>query len=102
MRALAPLSMGRWGWGGGNTDVGQGESSGGGEGVGELQWSSEGFRGNISAPGTRRASFFDHSPPVPVFAPPHQTIWRTVSKNLAHPLHPVCDDGKGGGWKWWE
>ena len=25
-----------------------------------------------------------------------------VSKNLAHPLHPVYDDGKGGGWKWWE
>ena len=24
-----------------------------------------------------------------------------VSKNLAHPLHPVYDDGKGGGWKWW-
>ena len=25
-----------------------------------------------------------------------------VSKNVAHPLHPVYDDGKGGGWKWWE
>ena len=25
-----------------------------------------------------------------------------VSKNLAHPLHPVYDDSKGGGWKWWE
>ena len=25
-----------------------------------------------------------------------------MSKNLAHPLHPVDDDGKGGGWKWWE
>ena len=25
-----------------------------------------------------------------------------VSKNLAHPLHPVYDDGNGGGWKWWE
>ena len=25
-----------------------------------------------------------------------------LSKNLAHPLHPVYDDGKGGGWKWWE
>ena len=24
-----------------------------------------------------------------------------VSKNLAHPLHPVYDDGKGGGWNWW-
>ena len=33
-------------------------------------------RGSVSALGTRRASFFDHSPPVPVFAPPtpHQTI----------------------------
>ena len=25
-----------------------------------------------------------------------------MSKTLAHPLHPVYDDGKGGGWKWWE
>ena len=25
-----------------------------------------------------------------------------MSKNLARPLHPVCDDGKVGGWKWWE
>ena len=25
-----------------------------------------------------------------------------MSKNPAHPLHPVYDDGKGGGWKWWE
>ena len=25
-----------------------------------------------------------------------------MSKNLAHPLHPVYDDSKGGGWKWWE
>ena len=25
-----------------------------------------------------------------------------MSKNLAHPLHPVYDDGKGGGWQgWW-
>ena len=24
-----------------------------------------------------------------------------VSKNLAHPLHPVYDDGKGGGYQWW-
>ena len=44
------------------------------------------------------------SQPIPVFAPPHETIGRTFSpgpKNLAHPLHPVYDDGKGGGWKWW-
>ena len=25
-----------------------------------------------------------------------------MSKNLARPLHPVYDNGKGGGWKWWE
>ena len=56
----------------------------------------------------RRASFFDHSPPVPVFAPPpppspnNLEYLLTVSKNLAHPLHPVYDDGKGGGRKWWE
>ena len=25
-----------------------------------------------------------------------------MSKNPAHPLHPVHDDGTGGDWKWWE
>ena len=47
--------------------------------------------------------FFDHSPPVPVFAPtsPNNLEYLlAVSKNLAHPLHPVSDNGKGGGWKW--
>ena len=46
----------------------------------------------------RRASFFDHSPLVPVFAPtsPHNLEYLlAVSKNLAHPLHAVYDDGKG-------
>ena len=44
--------------------------------------------GNISALGACRASFFlsiDHSPPVPLFAPPPpppQTIWRTFSRCL--------------------
>ena len=41
-----------------------------------------GHRGGISAPGARQASFFDHSPPVPIFAPPHQTIWSTFSPCL--------------------
>ena len=52
----------------------------------------------------RRASVFDHSPPVPVAptSPNNLEYLRGVSKNLAHPLHPVYDDGKGGGWKWWE
>ena len=66
---------------------------------------SGGFRGSVIAPGTRRASFFDHSPPVPVFAPTSPNNLEdllAVSKNLAHPLHPVHDDGKGGGWQWWE
>ena len=48
----------------------------------------------------RRASFFDHSPPVPVFAPtsPNNLEYLlAVCKNLAHPLHSVSDDGKGGG-----
>ena len=39
-----------------------------------------------------------------VFAPPSPNNVENllaVSKNLAHPLHPVYDDGKGGGWKWW-
>ena len=59
------------------------------------------FRGALA----RRASFFDHSPPVPVFAPtsPNNLEYLlAVSKNLAHPLRPVSNDGKGGGWKWWE
>ena len=30
------------------------------------------LRGSISAPGVRWASFFDHYPPVPVFAPTSQ------------------------------
>ena len=57
----------------------------------------------------RQASLFDHSPPMPVFAPPppppspnNLEYLLAVSKTLAHPLHPVYDDGKGGGWKWWE
>ena len=32
--------------------------------------------------GACRASFFYHSPPVPVFAPPHQTICSTFSPCL--------------------
>ena len=43
--------------------------------------------------------------PVPVLAPtsPNKLEYLlAVSKNLAHPLHPVYDDGKGGDWKWWE
>ena len=34
--------------------------------------------------------------------PSHRENLLTASKNLAHPLHPVYDDGKGGGWKWWD
>ena len=73
-----------------------------------FQWSVGGRMvhkgGSISAPGARLASFFDYSPPVPVFAPPSANNLKNllaVSKNLAHPLHPAYDDGKGGGWKWW-
>ena len=61
--------------------------------------------GSISALGACWASFFDHSPPVPVFASPspiNLEYLLAVSKNLAHQLHPFNDDGKGGGWKWWE
>ena len=49
--------------------------------------------------------FVYHSPPVPVFAPPSPNNLENllaVCKNLALPLHPVYDDGNGGGWKWWE
>ena len=62
-------------------------------------------RGSVSAPGAPWAFFFYHSPPVPLFAPssPNNLEYLlAVSKNLTHPLHPVYDDGKGGGWKWWE
>ena len=61
--------------------------------------------GSISAPGACRATFFDHSPPVPVFAPTSPNNLEYVlamCENLAHPLHPVIGDGKGGGWKWWK
>ena len=62
----------------------------------------EDLRGEYSRAGCVRASFFDPSPPVHVFAPPHVEYLLAVSKNMAHPLHQVYDDGKGGGWKWWE
>ena len=42
---------------------------------------------------------------MPVFAltsPNNLEYLLAVSKNLAHPLHPVYDDGNGGGGKWWE
>ena len=61
------------------------------------------FWGSISAPGAHWASFCDHSPPV--FAPTSANnleYFLAMSKKLAHPLHPVYDDGKGGGWKWLE
>ena len=39
-----------------------------------------GYWGSIFAPGARQAFFFfNHSPPMPGFAPPPQTIWRTFS-----------------------
>ena len=61
--------------------------------------------GSISAPGARRASFFLPFPSRACFCPPSSNNLEyllAVSKKLAHPLHPVYDDGKGGGWKWWE
>ena len=53
---------------------------------------------------THRATFFYHYPPVLFFVPtsPNNLEYLlVVSKNLAHPLHPVHDEGKGGGWRWW-
>ena len=69
-----------------------------------------GWGGRMNAPGTRRASFVLPFPSGACFCPPspNNLLRRTsspclpVGKNLAHPLHPVYDDGKGGGWKWWE
>ena len=40
--------------------------------------------------------------PPPPPSPNNVEHLLSVSKNLAHPLHPVYDNGKGGGWKWWE
>ena len=61
--------------------------------------------GSISAPGARRASFSLPFPARACFCPPSPNNLEylvAVSKNPAHPLHPIYDDGKGGGWKWWE
>ena len=47
--------------------------------------------------------FFYHSRAC--FCPPspnHLQYLLAVSKNLARLWHPVYDDGKGGGRKWWE
>ena len=95
------LEMGNFGSDGATNGV-PGECGGGGGVTVEECWS---LRGSISTPGARRASFLDHSPPVPVFAPTAPNNFEyllAVSKNLAHPLHPVYDTSKGGGWKWWE
>ena len=42
--------------------------------------------------------------PNPFVPPPPDNLeyLLAVCENLAHPFHPVYDDGKGGGWKWWE
>ena len=55
----------------------------------------------LTAPKVRRRG---HPYPCLLSPPLHQTMWNTFSPctNLANPLHPVYDDGKGGGWKWWE
>ena len=44
-------------------------------------------------------------PTHPCFCPPSPNNLEYLldeSENLAHPLHPFYDNGKGGGWKWWE
>ena len=49
--------------------------------------------------------YFLPFPTRPCFCPPSPNNLEcllALSKNLAHPLHPVYDDSKGGGWKWWE
>ena len=64
-----------------------------------LVWGSAG----ISAPGARQAPFFLPFPTRACVCPPSPNNLEyllAVSKNLAHPLHPVYDDGKGGGWKY--
>ena len=55
--------------------------------------------------GAHQASFFFTIPHPWLFLPPsHQTISSTFSPCLRIwliLLHPVYDDGKGGGWNWW-
>ena len=61
-----------------------------------IEWRISTVRGVLVC----RASFFDHSPHVPVCAPtpPNNLEYLlTMSKILAHPLHPIYNDGKGGG-----
>ena len=68
---------------------------------------AEGFMGEHQC-ATRAPCIFFFSIPHPCLSPPpppspnNLENLLAVSKNLAHPLHPVYDDGKGGGWKWWE
>ena len=48
--------------------------------------------------------FFLPFPTRACFCPPSPNNLEyllAVSKNLARPLYPVYDHGKGGGWKWW-
>ena len=100
-----PVSGGDWGHGN-QPNIGQLNGVVGDILLHLFELPPQALRGSVRAPGARRASFFDHSPPVPVFAPtsPNNLEYLlAVSKNLAHPLHPVYDNGKGGGcWKWWE
>ena len=40
--------------------------------------------------------------PPPPPSPKNLEYLLAMSKNLARLLHPVYNDGKDGGWKWWE
>ena len=65
-------------------------------------WGTDGLYAPPPPParGEYKRAGSDHSPPVPAFAPTSPTNLEyllAVSKNLAHPLQPVYDDGKGGG-----
>ena len=64
-----------------------------------------GLNGGALVRWARAGHLFLTIPHVPIFAPisPNNLEYLlAVSKNLAHPSHPVYDHGKGGGWKWWE
>ena len=62
--------------------------------------------GGVLACQARPGHLFLTIPHACLFLPPpspnNLEYLLAVSKNLARPLHPVYDNGKGAGWKWWE
>ena len=58
--------------------------------------------GGVLARRARAGHIFLTIPHPCLFLPNNLEYLLAVSKNLARPLHPVYDDGKGCGWNLWE